>query len=139
MVVLDRKGNKLRSLKQVLDSPRAVAVDEDGYIYLVELNNSIVRKIDRQMNVIAEKKMAAGHYCVAVVKDEIMTCEQNNTGTIQVYNKNLEHVRGKLDCSRACLQMHMTICMSVIPRTRAFRCSAMVGSSYARLTAMKME
>ena len=100
VVVLDRKGNRLRSVKQSdheLKKPFDVSVDEDGNVYFVDYETDIIYKSDKLMKNVLKKQTEQegkpGHLCVAVVGDEIMTCEQDNEGIIKVYNKELEYVR----------------------------------------------
>ena len=72
-----------------------MAVDEDDNIYFIELCENIIYKSDQQMKKIIGKttnqKGEPGHWCVAVVGDEVMVCDRN--GNINVYSKELEYLR----------------------------------------------
>ena len=97
VVLMDKKGNKLSSIKNSdysfsLPNPRGVAVDEDDSIYLVCETTNVIHKINRQMKKLTAQKGESGHDCVAVVGDEVMVCERSKE-TIKVYSKELEYVR----------------------------------------------
>ena len=98
VVLLDKKGNRLASIKKSehnLDHLLGVAVDGDDNIYFVEQKRNIIYKSDKQMKKITSKttnqKGDPGHWCVAVVGDEVMVCDRE--GNINIYSKELEYVR----------------------------------------------
>ena len=96
VVLMDRKGNKLSSIKKSdhnLQHPRGVAVDGDDNIYIIYDSANTILKVDREMKKIAEHKGQSLHNCVAVVGDEVIVSEYDNRGTIKVYSKELEYVR----------------------------------------------
>ena len=100
VVVLDRKGNRLRSVKRSdhnLQRLWDVAVDEDDNVYFTDLDTNIIYKSDKSMKKVSkwqsEQKGEPGYTCVAVIRNEVMTCEVRNEGTIKVYNKELKYVR----------------------------------------------
>ena len=97
VVLLDKKGNRLASVKKSdhnLDSLRGVAADGNN-IYFTEINKNIIHKSDKQMKKVTSKttnqKGVPGHWCVAVVGDEVMVCDRK--GNINIYSKELEYVR----------------------------------------------
>ena len=69
----------------------------DAFTYFIDFETDIIYKSDKLMKKVlkkrTEQKGYPGHWCVAVVGAEIMTCEQDNEGSIKVYNKELEYVR----------------------------------------------
>ena len=98
VVLLDKKGNRLASIKKSdhnLSSLRGVAVDGDDNIYFIELDKNSIYKSDKQMKNITSttttQKGALGYGCVAVVGDEVMVCDRK--GNINIYSKELEYVR----------------------------------------------
>ena len=98
VVLLDKKGNRLASIKKSdhnLYLLRGVAVDGDNNIYFIQQNKNIIHKSDKQMKKITSKttnkKGEPGHWCVAVVGDEVMACDRE--GNINIYSKELEYVR----------------------------------------------
>ena len=98
VVLLDKKGNRLASIKKSDHNLKylcGVAVDGDDNIYFVEEKKNIIYKSDKQMKKITSKttnqKGVPGHWCVAVVGDEVMACDRE--GNINIYSKELEYVR----------------------------------------------
>ena len=98
VVLLDKKGNRLANIKNSdhnLKYLRGVAVDGDDNIYFIEEGKNIIYKSDKQMKKITSKttnqKGVPGHWCVAVVGDEVMVCDRE--GNINIYSKELEYVR----------------------------------------------
>ena len=75
VVLMDRKGNKLSSIKKSdhnLQCPRGVAVDEDDNIYITYDSANTILKVDKEMKKIAEQKGKSTRYFVAVVGAETM-------------------------------------------------------------------
>ena len=98
VVLLDKKGNRLASIKKSdhnLYLLRGVAVDGDDNIYFIQQNKNMIYKSDKQMKKIDSKTTnqtgEPGHWCVAVVGDEVMVCDKK--GNINIYSKELEYVR----------------------------------------------
>ena len=93
VVLMDRKGNKLSSIKKSDQYLRGVAVDGDDNIYIIYDSANTILKVDKEMKKIAEQKGKSRHNCIAAVGAEVMVCEYDNRGTIKVYSKELEYVR----------------------------------------------
>ena len=96
VVVLDRNGKKLRSIKRSdhkFKDLSSVAVDNEDNIYFDEWCGKNVYKFDKNMKKIMQKQTEHG-YCsgVAVVGDEVMVSGQSNP-VIKVYNTELNCVR----------------------------------------------
>ena len=96
VVLMDKKGNELSRIEKSdhnLNYPRGVTVDGDGNIYIICESTNIIRKFNKEMKTIAERRGQSGHNCVAVVGDEVMVYERHCRGTIKVYSKELKYVR----------------------------------------------
>ena len=98
VVMLDKEGKKLRSIKQSeykFNRPWSVAVDKEDNIYFVELDSNTIYKSNKNMTKVTAKRVGqqSGHLGVTVVGDEVMVTECDNHGTIKVYTTELEYVR----------------------------------------------
>ena len=98
VVMLDKKGKKLRNVKRSeykFKYPRSVAVDKEDNIYFVDGNSNTIYKSNKNMTKVTAKQVGeqSGHRGVTVVGDEVMVTEHDNHGTIKVYTTELEYVR----------------------------------------------
>ena len=92
VVVLDRNGKKLRSIKQS-EGLSSVAVNNEDNIYFDEWNGKNVYKFDKNMKKVMQKQTE--HGCcsgVAVVGSEVMVSGQYNP-KLEVYTTELNLVR----------------------------------------------
>ena len=100
IVKLESKG-KTSVLVKHSDSKQAllesISTDDEDNIYCTDLISSKVMKCNKNggnVQVYEVKQVKdPGHYGVAVVGDEVMLCENDNEGTIMVYDRELEYVR----------------------------------------------
>ena len=100
IVKFDKDGKKhvlVEHSKCMLLKLIAVAADKEDNIYCTDLNfNKIMRCNKNGGNVqVYEVKQVKGpgYRGVTIVEDEVMLCENNNTGTIMVYDKELKYVK----------------------------------------------
>ena len=74
-----------------------VAVDGEDNIYCIDLGSNKIMRCNRNGGCVkvhkVEQVQDPGHWCVAVVGDEVMVCERGNKGTIMVYDRELKYVR----------------------------------------------
>ena len=74
-----------------------VATDKEDNIYCTDINTNKVLRCDkngRNVRLYEVQQMESpGHWGVAVVRDEVMLCENHSNGTIMIYNRELEFVR----------------------------------------------
>ena len=95
-----KRGSKQILVKQSqsqLKKLSGIAVDSEDDIYVVNEEDPNILKCNKnggnlQMHVVQQVK-GPGHWGVAVVGDEVMVCERNNTGTVVVYDRELKYVR----------------------------------------------
>ena len=113
VVLLDKKGNRLASIKKSdhnLNQLRGVAVDGDDNICFVEEGKNIIYKSDKQMKKITSKttnqKGVPGHWCVAVVGDEVMVCDNNQ--------ENINILVSTCGNSTACCLLNQEACCSLL-------------------------
>ena len=99
-IVFYKRGEMVRSISRdqlnLTDySFTSIPVDSEGYIYLTTYNSNLIMKLSKDGTSIIIQVVvnAAGHNCVEVVGEEVMTCERDNKGTIMVYNRELNYVR----------------------------------------------
>ena len=96
VVVLDKDGKKLRSIKRSdhkFKNPSSVAVDNEDNIYFDEWCGKNIYKFDKNMKKVMQKQTE--HGCcsgVAVVGSEVMVSGQYNP-KLEVYNTELNLVR----------------------------------------------
>ena len=105
VVVLDRNGKKLRSIKRSDHKFKAlssVAVDNEDNIYFDEWNGNNVYKFDKNMKKIMQKQIE--HGCcsgMGVVGDEVMVSSYYDNPVIEVFNTELNLVR-KIRVNKGC-------------------------------------
>ena len=99
VVVLDRKGKRLRSIKRSNHKQFNVlcglAVDKDDNVYFTDYKVSNIYKSDKKMDNVMIKEIKQeipGHSGVDIVGDEIMAIERGNNH-IKMYNTELEYVK----------------------------------------------
>ena len=99
VVVLDRKGKRLRSIKRSdhkqFNVLCGLAVDKDDNVYFTDYKVSNIYKSDKNMDNVMIKEIKQeipGHSGVDIVGDEIMVIERGNNH-IKIYNTELEYVR----------------------------------------------
>ncbi len=97
VVVLDKKGEKLKSLKGSdfnIVMPTGVAFDDEDSMYIIGSKNCIIVKLNRNCNLV--KKMTTKQYFwprgVTVVGDNIMVCD-GKRNHVMIFTKELEWVR----------------------------------------------
>ncbi len=100
IVKIDKEGKKtvlVEHSKTKLDMLSSIATDKEDMIYCTsEDSNKILRCGKNGGNVqVHEVKQVQGpgYRGVAVVGDEVMVCEDNNRGTILVYDREVKYVR----------------------------------------------
>ena len=75
---------------------RKIAVDDEDNIYCIKETSSTILRCDRNsgnIQVQEVKHVKKGQRGLAVVREEVMVCVADNSGTIMVYNKELNYVR----------------------------------------------
>ena len=97
VVVLDRNGKKLRSIKRSdhkFKDLSSVAVDNEDNIYFDEWNGKNAYRFDKNMKKVMQKQIGHGS-CngVAVVGDEVMVSGVQYHPVIEVYDTELNFVR----------------------------------------------
>ncbi len=74
-----------------------IATDSEDNIYCTNYNSNKITKCDKNggnVQVYEVQQVASpGHRGVAVVGDEVRLCEQNNEGTIMIYDRELKYKR----------------------------------------------
>ena len=97
VIVFDRKGKRLISVRHKLQWCCGVAVDGEDNVYCTDAWSNKIMKCNRNGGSVKVHKVkqvqGPGHLCVAVVVDEVMVCERDNKGTIMVYNRELKNVK----------------------------------------------
>ena len=96
IVMLDKEGKKLRSIKRWKHNFQAlhgVAVDSEDNIYFVDWGSSTIYKSDKNLTIIAAKQVGkqSGHVDLIVVGDKVIVC--GIKGNIEYYTKSLEYVK----------------------------------------------
>ena len=99
VVVLDRKGKRLRSIKgsdhKQINLLYGLAIDKDDNVYFTDHIVSNIYKSDKNMDNVMTKEIKQeipGHIGVDIVEDEIMAIERGNSH-IKMYNTELEYVK----------------------------------------------
>ena len=100
VIVLDREGKKLRSIKRsnhnCFDLLCGITVDKDDNVYFTDGEVSNIYKFGKNMNKVKIKKIKQntepGHFGLDVVGDEIMVIKDGNSH-IKMYNTELECVK----------------------------------------------
>ena len=97
VIIFDKEGKRLRSVQHKLRWCCCVAVDGDDNIYYIDLGSNKIMRCNRNGGLVKVHKVkqvqGSGHRGVAVVGDEVMVCEDDNNGTIMVYDRQLQYVR----------------------------------------------
>ena len=97
VILFDKEGKKLISVKHKLGCCHGVAVDGEDNIYCIDFHSNKVMRCNRNGGRVKVHKVkqvqGPGHLCVAIVRDEVMVCECCNKGTIMVYDREWKYVR----------------------------------------------
>ncbi len=100
VIKLNENGGKtflVEHFQSDLKELEGIATDKEGNIYCTDYKSNKIMKCNKNgtnVQVYKVQQVAGpGHWGVAVVGDEVMLCERSNTGTIMIYNKELEYVR----------------------------------------------
>ena len=124
VVVLDREGNRLRSINSSqhhFKNLRGVAVDSKDNIYFPDGHTNRIFKSNRDCSKVEVHKVrqvnGPGHYEVAVVGDEVMVTECDNEGGVMVYDRDLQYTRLIVGVNKSILvglcpdsQQHVYVC-----------------------------
>ena len=100
IVVLDKAGKRLRSIKQsrhhIVVNQR-VAVDSEDNIYIIGSHDTKFGKFNRNCDKLQLREVwqvnGPGYHGIAIVGDEVMVTEKNNEGQIMVYDRGLCYIR----------------------------------------------
>ncbi len=100
VIKLNENGGKtllVEHFQSTLNELEAITTDKKGNIYCTDYRSNKVLKCNKNgtnVQVYKVQQLAGpGHWGVAVVGDEVMLCERSNTGTIMIYNKEIQYVR----------------------------------------------
>ena len=97
VIKFDTEGNRRTLVKQDrLNDLSKIAVDDEDNIYCIKENSNRILRCDRNggnIQVQEVKHVKKGQWGLAVVGEEVMVCVQYNSGTISVYDKELNYVR----------------------------------------------
>ena len=97
IIKFDTEGNRRTLVKQDrLNDLSKIAVDDEDNIYCIKENSNTILRCDRNggnIQVQEVKHVKKGQWGLAVVGEEVMVCVQYNSGTISVYDKELNYVR----------------------------------------------
>ena len=100
IVVFDKEGKRLRHIEHSqhqIDRLRSVAIDDEDNIYFTGLSCNKIAKSNRNCDKlqvrIVQQVHSQGYQDIAVVGDEVMVTECNNTGQIMAYDRELNYVR----------------------------------------------
>ncbi len=100
VIKLNENGGKtllVEHFQSDLEELEGIATDKEGNIYCTDYRSNKIMKCNKNgtnVQVYKVQQVAGpGHRGVAVAGDEVMLCECSNTGTIMIYNKELEYVR----------------------------------------------
>ncbi len=100
VIKLNENGGKtllVKYLQSNLKELEGIATDKEGNIYCTDYRSNKIMKCNKNgtnVQVYKVQQVAGpGHQGVAVVGNEVMLCEISNTGTIMMYNKELQYVR----------------------------------------------
>ena len=97
IIKFDTEGNRRTLVKRDrLNDLRKIAVDGEDNIYCIEDNCNKILRCDRNggnIQVQEVKHGKEGQWGLAVVGEEVMVCVEDNSGTISVYDKELNYVR----------------------------------------------
>ena len=95
-ITLDKQVKTL-VVQQELQDIRGITVDCEDNIYCTSIDTSKILRSDRDGGNVQVKEVkqvnGRGYYNVAVIGDEVMMCEANCTGTIVVFDKQLNYLR----------------------------------------------
>ena len=97
IIKFDTEGNRRTLVEQVrLNDLRKIAVDDEDNVYCIDQNSNRILRCDRNggnIQVQEVKHVKEGQRGLAVVGEEVMVCVRDNSGTIMVYDKELNYVR----------------------------------------------
>ena len=100
VVVFDKEGKRLRSIEHSqhkINELNSVAVDSEDNIYFIGETSNKIGKSNRNCDKLLVRQVqqvkGPGYIGIAVVGDEVMVTEVNNTGEIMVYDRELNYVR----------------------------------------------
>ena len=97
VIIFDKEGKRLRSVRHELAWCYGVTVDGEDNIYCTDLFSNKIMRCNRNGGRVKVHKVkqvqGSGHRGVAVVGDEVMVCERCNKGTIMMYDRQLKYVR----------------------------------------------
>ncbi len=94
VVILDKKGKRMRQPSHDIKNPYGVAVDDADNIYITDYDSKRLIKLNKDLNTLnkIDTKQNSSLYGVSVVGDEVMVCDSKNK-CIFVYTKELKYVR----------------------------------------------
>ena len=97
IIKFDTEGNRRTLVKQGrVKNLRKIAVDDEDNIYCIDYGSNRILRCDRNggnIQVQEVKHVKKNQLGLAVVGEEVMVCVQYNSGTISVYDKELNYVR----------------------------------------------
>ena len=97
VIIVDKRGKRLRNIQHELGYCYGVAVDGEDNIYCIDLGSNKIMRCNNNGSSVKVYKVKQvqrlGHCGVAVMGDEVMVCERGNEGTIVVYDRELKYVR----------------------------------------------
>ena len=99
VIVFDKQGKKLRTIKLTFQKPFGIAVDKDDTIFVSDIDGHCVYKLDKdgnQLEVIGREGSGNGDFqcprSVAIVGEHVFVCDYDNE-RIQVFSRELEFVK----------------------------------------------
>ena len=100
IVMFDKTGEKkilVTHSESQLTELEGIATDSEDNIYCTDRESNKIMKCDKNGGNVqvyeVHQVVGPGHRGVAVVGDEVMLCEQNNKGTIMIYDRELKYKR----------------------------------------------
>ena len=97
IIKFDTEGIRRTLVEQnEVENFRKIAVDDEDNIYCIDRNSNRILRCDRNggnIQVQEVKHVKKGQWGLAVVGEEVMVCVRYNSGTISVYDKELNYVR----------------------------------------------
>ena len=98
VVVFDKQGKKLRTIKHTFQDPNGLAVDKEDHLFISDGGLDCVYKLDKdgnQLKVIGRRGTGIGQFndprSVAVIGEHVFVCDRDNH-RIQVFSRELEFV-----------------------------------------------
>ena len=105
VIVFDKQGKKLRTIKHTFQKPFGIVVDKDDTILVSDIDGHCVYKLDKdgnQLEVIGREGSGNGDFqrprSVAIVGEYVFVCDYDNE-RIQVFSRELEFVKVIAPCS----------------------------------------